>query len=360
MFGSILTLTVILLHLYVFGRGLPAPRRNGRIPPLYLICVCVLPLALFLVGRGFHHRSAGVGPWLADFATYWTATVFILAVSTLAVDLATGFGCFIKGRAATRKSLTMVLGAGLCIFALIQGFRAPVIREHEVPLAGLPKELDGKTLAVLSDLHLGSVLGAKWMAARAAQVEALKPDMVVLLGDNVEGHAQPDPSLLAALRRLSAPMGVYAVMGNHERFRSRDMPRLEDMGFTVLKDSWATAAPGLTIAGLDYVRGDGVERIPKAVAGRPAGALIMLEHMPEHAREIAAAGAGLMLAGHTHGGQIWPFNYMVQRRFPFIDGRYAVDGMPLIVSRGTGLWGARMRLWRPGEILKIVLRRRDA
>jgi hypothetical protein len=63
-----------------------------------------------------------------------------------------------------------------------------------------------------------------------------------------------------------------------------------------------------------------------------------------------------MLCGHTHGGQIWPFSYLVRRTYPLLAGRYEVDGMPVIVSRGTGTWGPRMRLWYPGEILRITLR----
>ena len=83
---------------------------------------------------------------------------------------------------------------------------------------------------------------------------------------------------------------------------------------------------------------------------------MLLSHSPVQAEKAAAGGAGLMLSGHTHNGQIWPFNYLVRLTNPLVGGRYEVGGMPVIVCRGTGTWGPRMRLWRPSEILRITLR----
>ena len=96
--------------------------------------------------------------------------------------------------------------------------------------------------------------------------------------------------------------------------------------------------------------------VERALGGRPHGATILLSHTPWQAEAAAKAGAGLMLAAHTHGGQIWPFNYVSATRYPLQAGWYVVDGMPVIVSRGTGTWGPRMRLWRPSEILRVTLR----
>ena len=96
--------------------------------------------------------------------------------------------------------------------------------------------------------------------------------------------------------------------------------------------------------------------VAKALAGRPPGAVVLLSHSPLQADTAAAAGAGLMLSGHTHDGQIWPFRWLVRLSYPLLGGRYEVAGMPVIVCRGTGTWGPRMRLWRPSEIVRITLR----
>ncbi|MCJ7596519.1 MAG: metallophosphoesterase, partial [Desulfobacterales bacterium] len=102
--------------------------------------------------------------------------------------------------------------------------------------------------------------------------------------------------------------------------------------------------------------GQGGEPISQALVGRPPGATILLSHTPWQAERIAKAGVGLMLSGHTHGGQIWPFDYLVRSRYPLLEGRYEVNGMTVIVCRGTGTWGPRMRLWRPSEILSVTFR----
>jgi hypothetical protein len=102
--------------------------------------------------------------------------------------------------------------------------------------------------------------------------------------------------------------------------------------------------------------GDTVNPLQQVLTNRSPGAVILLSHSPWQAETAAALGAGLMLSGHTHGGQIWPFNYLVRLRYPLVDGRHQVAGMPVIVCRGTGTWGPRMRLWRPAEILRLTLR----
>ena len=131
--------------------------------------------------------------------------------------------------------------------------------------------------------------------------------------------------------------------------------------FQVLRDRWAALRPGLVLAGVDDLRGSrqarkGSDTILKALSDRPPGATIFLSHRPSGADAAAGAGVGLMLCGHTHGGQIWPFGYVVRRTYPMLAGRYEVDGMTVIVCRGAGTWGPRMRLWRRGEILRVTLR----
>ena len=132
----------------------------------------------------------------------------------------------------------------------------------------------------------------------------------------------------------------------------------------MLRNRWNELEPGLILAGIDDDHGHGPNpdttgRIRRALLGRPlASATIFLSHRPQRAEVVAAAGVGLMLSGHTHGGQLWPFSYVSGLVNPLLAGKYIINGMPVIVSRGTGTWGPRMRLWHPGEILRIVLRSR--
>ena len=200
-------------------------------------------------------------------------------------------------------------------------------------------------------------------------MQAQQPDLVVLLGDLFEGHGKPQSELLPVLRRLSAPLGVWVVPGNHEFHHRRNGSTLlvEEAGFQLLRNRWAEVRPGMVMVGVDdltAIRRSGQDGDPlsKALAGRPPGATILLSHTPGQADKAAKAGVSLMLSGHTHGGQIWPFDYLVKRVYPLLEGRYEVDGMTVIVCRGTGTWGPRMRLWRPSEILRLKLytgRRQD-
>lgn len=84
--------------------------------------------------------------------------------------------------------------------------------------------------------------------------------------------------------------------------------------------------------------------------------MVLLSHSPLQVKQAENAGVGLMLSGHTHGGQIWPFGLLVKQYYPYLNGRYQIGKMSLIVSRGTGLWGPQMRLWQPGEIIEVTLR----
>jgi predicted MPP superfamily phosphohydrolase len=293
----------------------------------------------------------------------WMGALFLLFISLLTMDIITVFGFLVPRLAPSLRGWALFVGAVLSVIALVQGLRPPVVQSYEVRLADLSNEMDGKVLVAMSDLHIGSLIGKRWLAARVAQAREAQPDLVVLLGDVFEGHGQPQEELLPILRRLSAPLGIWAVTGNHE-FHGADnksIHMIDAAGFKLLRNRWVEVRPGFILAGVDdltakYRAGRDGDFISQTLAGRPPGATVLLSHTPWQAERAAGAGAGLMLSGHTHGGQIWPFGYLTRRTYPLLGGRYEVDGMPIIVCRGTGTWGPRMRLWRPGEILRVTFR----
>jgi len=259
-----------------------------------------------------------------------------------------------------------VAGVLVSGFAIFQAVRAPAISEHEVTLDKLPKELDGMVLVAISDLHLGAQRRSEWMARRVEQINALQPAAVLMVGDQVEDNPLGEPQLAAVLKGLKAPRGVWAVTGNHEFYGDVDTTIAEFTagGMRWLRNEKVELAPGLVLAGIDDIgrtmRGGGelVGGLDTVVPADTGVATILLCHIPATRIVEGAAqrGVGLMLSGHTHGGQIWPFNYLVQRQFPRYMGQYKVGAMDLVVSRGAGGWGPRMRLWQPGEIVKLTLR----
>jgi predicted MPP superfamily phosphohydrolase len=131
-------------------------------------------------------------------------------------------------------------------------------------------------------------------------------------------------------------------------------------GLRVVNNTWTEVSPSLVLAGVadltaNHLSGQQGDPLSRALADRPPAATVLLSHRPWQADRAAADGAGLMLSGHTHGGQIWPFGYVVQMVYPLLAGRYEINGMTVIVCRGTGTWGPPMRLWHPAEILRVTL-----
>ncbi len=370
MFGFVLISAITLMHIYVFWRAASVPVLRRYVPRKLLIGAGLVLWATFFLGRVYGHHGIGPLAKVSEFVGMnWMAVLFLLFVSLVAMDLVTGFGSLVPRLAPSLRGTALIAGLVLSLIALFQGLRPPVVQNYEVYLPGLAEEMDGTVLVAMSDLHLGNLLGERWLEARVAQVQAQQPDLVVLLGDLFEGHGKPQSELLPVLRRLSAPLGVWVVPGNHE-FHHRENGTtllIEKAGFQLLLNRWAKIQPGLVMVGIDDLTGirrsgRGDDPISKALAGRPPGATILLSHTPWQADKAAKAGVNLMLSGHTHGGQIWPFDYLVKHVYPLLEGRYEVDGMTVIVCRGTGTWGPRMRLWRPSEILRLKLqtgRKRD-
>jgi hypothetical protein len=197
-----------LAHAYLAWRAASVPRLARHIPRWSLIAVVAALWASFLVPRSFERAGGVFGGALEWVAMNWLGVLFLLLISMLAAEIATGFGVLVRRHAGRVRGWALLAGAALSAVAFVQGFRAPAIRDYEVRIAGLPADQDGTVVAVIADLHLGSMLGERWLAARIAQVQALHPDLIVALGDIVEGHGGPEGALLAELRHLSAPLGV--------------------------------------------------------------------------------------------------------------------------------------------------------
>ncbi len=374
MFTIILSMVAMLMQGYLTWRISSLKWFGVERRRIWLISLLVW--LIFTAAIQFGH-DAGASPYkaiillLEQLALDWLGALFIATTVMLAVDLVTGFGLWVERRArpylAHLHLGALVVAALLIVVAMVQGSRPPLVVLHEVVLESLPTQHDGSRLVVLSDLHLGSQLGPNWLAARVTQVEALKPDIIILLGDIFEGHGKPNPELQPIFARLTAPLGVYAVTGNHE-FHGDSAAAIamsETAGVEWLRNRVKAVAPGLLLAGVDdlsqqRINGDTTDRITALFNERPEAATVLLSHSPLQVEHAASAGVGLMLSGHTHNGQIWPFNYLVQQFYPYMSGVYLIADMTLLVNRGTGLWGPRMRLWQPAEIIEVTLRNKPA
>jgi predicted MPP superfamily phosphohydrolase len=352
-----------LMHVYLGWRVWSLPFLAGPSAHRWLVAALALLWVSYLAARILerlgYERVAYPLEWLG---AAWLGVLFLTVATLLAADVVTGFGLLLPRYAPTARTAALVVASVLSAAAFVQGIRPPVLRRVSVPIHHLPAGLAGLRIVQLSDLHLGSMLSGAWFSGMAARAERLNPDVIVVSGDLVDGNATRVERMLPNLRLLHARLGVWAVTGNHEFYAGVDrcVALFREAGYHVLRDAWAEVEPGLVFAGVDDLtarRQFGLtgDPLPKALDGRPQGVTVFLCHSPWRVEEAARMGVDLMLSGHTHGGQIWPFDYLVKLTYPYLAGRFTVGGMTLWVSRGTGTWGPRMRLWRPAEITLLTL-----
>jgi len=303
----------------------------------YLLLNLLAASDLFLWLGGGVARAAGGSPELGDSAPGIRA-VFVLAIA-------------------------FVAGA----FGLRSGLRKPALKRREITLDRWPESLDGFRIVQLSDIHIGPILGRAFAEYLVARANDCSPDLIAITGDLVDGGVAQLADEVAPFAGLEARHGVFFVTGNHDYYSGARSwcDHAGELGMTVLRNRRVVIAHGegeFDLAGVDDHRGnhvgdDGREDLAAALDGRdPSRPTILLAHDPSTFKRACDMGIDLQLSGHTHGGQIWPFGYLVRLVVPFVAGRYRRNGAELYVSRGTGFWGPPMRLRAPAEITEIVLR----
>ncbi|MCK5097414.1 MAG: metallophosphoesterase, partial [Desulfobacteraceae bacterium] len=308
MFGTILILISTFIHAYVFWRVASVPFVRQHVSRKILIGTGVVLWAGFCFGRILGQNvTIEFAVAIEFFRMNWMAGLFLIFISLLLMDIVTVFGFLMPRFSPSLRGLALIVGVALSMIALFQGLRVPVIREYEVRLSNLPNAMDRTMLVVMADMHLGKFIGEDWLIARIAQVKELQPDIIVVLGDIFEGRGSSEDHLVAAFKKLSAPLGIWAVTGNHEYHKGVKSDLMEKSGFRVLNNKWAEVRPGFVLSGVDdlttwYRKGEEGDPVSQALLGRPVGATIFLSHTPWKAEKVSKAGVGLMLSGHTHGG----------------------------------------------------------
>ncbi len=345
-----------ILHGYVFWRLASVPWVALHIPRRALVITAAALWASFPLMHMIGSRYSGAALYPSNSWPETGSAYCSCCSSAFSGDVVTLGGFAMPRLAPAVRGWAVIAACALSAIALVQGARPPVVSEYEVRLPGLPPERDGLVLAAISDLHLGTLIGVRWTERLVERLNGMHPDMVAVVGDLLDAGDGQAQHLLPALKKLHAPLGVWAVTGNHEFYTGldRSIKFMEDAGFTVLRDRWAEAAPGLVIAGVDDLTarrefGLGDHPVQKALADRPAGAVVYLSHTPHLAETAAASGAGLMISGHTHRRPDLAVRYLCAAQPPVLAGRYETGGMTVIVGRGTGTWGSRMRLGGPAR-----------
>jgi predicted MPP superfamily phosphohydrolase len=226
--------------------------------------------------------------------------------------------------------------------------------------------LNGFKIAVVSDIHLGPMLGRKHTERIVRMINETEPDLVAVVGDLVDGTVTELGPAAHPLRDLVSREGAFFVTGNHEYFvddTTAWLRELEHLGVNVLRNENTRirrGAAAFDLAGVNDVGGRAHSDPPdfdRALAGTDSRSpTILLAHQPVQVTEAVAHGVDLQVSGHTHGGQMWPFHYVVKLAQPSLAGLSTVQGTQLYVTRGAGFWGPPVRVGAPPDISVLSLR----
>ncbi|MCA2206484.1 metallophosphoesterase [Nocardia sp. NEAU-G4] len=265
------------------------------------------------------------------------------------------------------------VAAGVAITALAltgwgvyEARRVPRVRTVDVAIRGLAPGLDGLRMVVVTDTHYAALNRVRWSEKVVDVVNGLEPDIACHAGDLADGSVAKRQTQVDPLGKVVAPLGRFYITGNHEYFGDAQgwIDYMAALGWQPLHNEHRTLTRDgdrLVIAGIDDPTGRGLPGhgpdLPAALTGAdPDLPVVLLAHQPKQIADAVAAGVALQISGHTHGGQIWPFHYLVRLDQPVVAGlsRHA-NNTQLYTSRGTGFWGPPLRVFAPSEITVLVL-----
>jgi uncharacterized protein len=243
--------------------------------------------------------------------------------------------------------------------------RGPRVKRVTVPLGKLPRAAHGFRIAVVSDIHLGPILGRAHTQRIVDTINATSPDLVAVVGDLVDGSVADLGAAAEPLAQLRARHGAFFVTGNHEYFSGAEewVDHVRELGLRPLRNERVEIA-GFDLAGVNDVAGESEGDGPdfgKALGDRDrARASVLLAHQPVVIHDAVTQGVDLQLSGHTHGGQLWPGNYLAALANPTVAGLERYGDTQLYVTRGAGAWGPPVRVGATSDITVVQLASRQA
>ena len=350
-------------HLYVYWRLVQPLKLSGG--PVWAVRLGLLILFLsFPVIHFVFRRENGPVLGAANFvSSVWMGMIVYLVLATFAYDLARllSWGTLPVGRMMT--TVVAGLAAAITVYGFIEAHWISVTN-LPVCMPGLPAHLEGFRIAQISDVHLGRIVRGTRLEKIVNQVNALQPDLIVITGDLVDAEPSHMEDMIPALRRLQSRYGVFAVTGNHEFFAGveRTQSSIERAGVTLLRNRWVTVDGDLQLIGRDDVIASRITGTPLPTWDENLRGLdrtkpaILLYHTPVTTlAELEERGIQLQLSGHTHQGQLWPFNLIVKWIFKTPYGLFTDGKATIYVNRGIGTWGPPLRVLARPEITLVTL-----
>lgn len=345
----------ILFHLWpLFGES---PFRWLALTAMILLGGC------YMAGRALESHSPRLSLPLLHIGSWWLGMMAYLFLGCFLLDLLFFLNCILPilpvDYLPWLQRYFVILGVVIAIGMLAGHLNVqfPTIRKLTIP------SLAGLRIVVASDIHLCGLVSVKRINRVVDHINAQEPDLILLPGDTIDENLNRSPrsgDFRHALKRLNAPQGIIAVTGNHEWINGVDVTTswLESCGIIVLRDQVLDLG-SLLVAGRDDVASARINKktavsLDQILAGidhqKP---LIVLDHQPTRIQDAVNAQADLLLCGHTHHGQFWPFQWITKHIFTISHGHRKIENTDVYVSCGAGAWGPQIRTSSRSEILVL-------
>ncbi len=364
-----------LINFYIFIRGWQALPNGSTLKPYYIVLFLIVSLS-FIGGRVLERvwlsPVSDIFVWIGSFwlaaLLYFFLTVVLLDLARLVNHFVPYYPSVIKADYAKTKLVIAIGALSLVTLLLAIGHLNATFPRVKTLTLHIAKKVDGpRTLNIVSasDIHIGAIIGKKRVDRYIKMINDLKPDIVFLPGDIVDEDLGPviRENIGEALKQIKAPLGVYAITGNHEYIGGAEKAckYLSDHGITMLRDSVAMVDNLFYLVGReDRSKGgfSGIQRkkiqelMDQVDKNYP---IIMLDHQPFNLQEVSDNGVDLQISGHTHHGQIWPLNYITEKVYEISWGYWLKGSTNFYVSCGVGTWGPPVRIGNRPEIVNIKL-----
>ncbi|MBR5624388.1 metallophosphoesterase [bacterium] len=337
-----------------------------KIPLIILVMAAAMKFQLIHLIGGPQFFAPKVPGLLTAIAGVLYISVYILFFLLLIKDLIY-LPCFLFGARFPQGYLNMTLTAialSIGLLGLYNALKAPNVKEYHVKIKGLPEEAKGLRAAVVADIHADKITREKTVRKIVDLTLQAKPDVILIPGDFADGEAEEIGKELTPLKDLQAPLGVFAVSGNHEYYNGWPQWKkyLTSLGLPILENENKEIKEGLIIAGVpdtaaNHFPGTSPD-LDKALEGTVGKCVILLGHKPTWRPLAKEKNVALTVSGHTHGGMVWGLHKIVERfNCGAVSGLYYNDdGTAIFVTNGASLWnGFPTRLGIPAEIPILIL-----
>jgi len=333
---------------------------------IFAVAAACFPVLMFS-GHGPHHRDGPARIADALLGIVWVLFVWSILGNVLRAVLAlAGVADPARSRAVT--AVVILISAVLLTWGYAEAMRVSRVRRVDVVIDRLGAGLDGLKVVLLTDTHYGPINRAKWSRGVTEVVNSLDPDVVAHTGDIADGEVSERREQAAPLGDVRARLARVYVTGNHEYFSGaqRWVEHMASLGWEALHNRHVVITrdgSSLVVAGVDdrTAAGSGVpghhtDHAAALEGTDPDLPVLLLAHQPQQVKGAVEHGIDLQISGHTHGGQMWPFHYLVRLDQPVLQGlsRHG-ERTQLYTSRGTGFWGPPFRIFAPSEITLITL-----